>query len=84
MGWAGVGGEEGGEVEVGDGVEGSDLVGLLLGLPRRITYRSEPLRRESLVRAAIVGRVLSDLFLVMRMCCGLGGSGAGFLEYCSF
>jgi hypothetical protein len=48
------------------------LRGLDLGaggqLPRRATYRSAPLRRRSLVRAARVGLAVVVLFLVMRIC----------------
>lgn len=48
-------------------------------LPRRATYRSEPLRRRSLVRAARLGLVLVVLSLVMRICSVLDGVAEDFL-----
>ncbi len=49
-------------------VEELGFRGGVLELPRRATYRSEPLRRKSLVRAAAVGLPLADLCLVIRIC----------------
>jgi hypothetical protein len=50
-----------------------DFGGVLWQEPRRATYRSDPLRRMSLVRAATDGFEFSALFLVTRTCCVDGG-----------
>lgn len=57
------------------------LIGVALCVPSRATYRSEPLRRRSLVREATECLVLSGLFLVIRICWTFGGGGRDVLEF---
>ena len=60
---------------------GLRALGTGVQLPRRATYRSEPLRRRSLVRAARLGLAVVDLSLVMRICSVLGGMTESFLVW---
>ncbi len=64
-----------GEMTSGGGIEGLEGRGTLR-FPSLATYRSEPLRRRSLVRAVISGL---ETLLVISICWGLGAMRGDFL-----